>query len=245
MDPTIRVAELGAGRGPAWLAESFRLFRGAPLQWIALCAGWLAISLGLLLVPFLGLVVSNLLQPVFFASFAIAAYRQASGERLVMRDLFRGFRRNMRALVNLGALLLLAQLVILMLMAALGMPMVEEGDHILTVEEYVELLQGKEWILGIGLGLTVLVKGALWFAPPLIAFHGMSTTHAVRWSVYAAFANLGAMLAYGAVLLVLFVAGMLPWALGLVVVLPLAAISTYVGYHEVFEATPAPDATPP
>ena len=79
-------------------------------------------------------------------------------------------------------------------------------------------------------------KGALWFAPPLIALHGMTTTHAIRWSVYAALANLGAMLVYGLLLLGIFFAALLPWALGLIVVIPMMAISTYVGYREVFEA---------
>jgi uncharacterized membrane protein len=79
------------------------------------------------------------------------------------------------------------------------------------------------------------VKGALWFAPPLIAFHGMTTVQAMRWSLYASIANIGAMLAYGATLLALFFAGVLTWMLGMIVVVPLMAISTYIGYREVFE----------
>lgn len=236
MDGGVRVAELPAGRGAQWLVESFRMFRASPLPWLALCAGWISITFALILVPFLGGVIANFLQPVFFASFAIAAYKQAAGERIVMADLFSGFRRSMRALVNLGALLLLAEIAVFALMAAMGLPLTGgEPDRTLTVAEYMEMLTGKEWILATGFVLTVLVKGALWFAPPLIAFHGMSTTHAIRWSVYAALANLGAMLVYGAVLLVLFFLALLPWALGLVVVLPMMAISTFVGYREVFE----------
>jgi uncharacterized membrane protein len=43
------------------------------------------------------------------------------------------------------------------------------------------------------------------------------------------------MIVYGTLLSVAFVLGALPWALGLLVVIPVAAISTYVGYREVFE----------
>jgi uncharacterized membrane protein len=102
----------------------------------------------------------------------------------------------------------------------------------------VEQIQGKEWILAVGLVLTLAVKGALWFAPPLIAFHGMSTSHAMRWSMYAALANIGAMLLYGVVLMALFLVAVLPWALGLILFMPVMAISTYVGYREVFESAP-------
>jgi uncharacterized membrane protein len=64
----------------------------------------------------------------------------------------------------------------------------------------------------------------------------MSTPQAMRWSQDAFISNIGAMMVYGTVLLGLFLVAIIPWALGLVVVIPLAVISTYVGYREVFEA---------
>jgi len=236
MDTTIKVAEVRASRGAAWFAEAFKLYRAKPIAWIALCAGWIVITFGMLIIPLIGGVIANFLQPVFFASFAITALRQSAGEQVVMGDLFQGFRRNLRPLVNLGAILLIAEIAIFALMALLGLPMGGPGDKSFTVAEYVEVLRGKEWILMMGFVLTVVVKGAVWFAPPLIALHGMTMTHAIRWSVYAALSNLGAMLLYGVVLFLLFFVGLIPWGLGLLVVIPLMAITTYVGYREVFEA---------
>lgn len=241
----IRVAEVPAGSGARWLVTAFDLFRRAPAAWLGMCAGWLFITFGLIIIPFLGGVIANFLQPVFFASFAIAAVRQSAGEPISIRDLFGGFKRNLKSLVNLGALLLIAEIAIFALMALLGLPMAPGGDEGFTMTEYVESLRGKEWILAFGFLLTVVIKGGLWFAPPLIAFHDLSTSHAIRWSVYAALSNLGAMMSYGLVLLVLFIAGMIPWALGLVVVVPMMAISTYVGYREVFESTATPVPPPP
>jgi len=121
-------------------------------------------------------------------------------------------------------------------MVVLGLPTLTNAERELTMQEYVELLQGKEWILAIGFLMMALVRGLVWFAAPLITFHGMSTTQAMRWSLYAAIANIGAMLVYGALLLGLFLVAVIPWALGLIFVIPLAVISTYVGYREVFEA---------
>ena len=236
MEATVKVAELKASRGAAWLIEAFGLFRQAPMAWLGLCAGWIAVTFGLILLPFIGGVLANFLQPVFFASFAIAAYRQSAGERVVMADLFGAFKRNMRPLVNLGALLLLAEIAIFAFMALLGLPMAASGEQSFTLEEYVGALKGKEWILATGFLMTVVVKGALWFAPPLVAFHGMTTLQAIRWSVFAAISNLGAMIVYGAMLLALFLVALIPWALGLIVVIPMMVISTYIGYREVFEA---------
>jgi uncharacterized membrane protein len=245
MDVSIRVADLRASRGPAWLGESFRLFRRAPMQWIGLCAGWIAITLALILLPLVGGVVANVLQPVFFASFAIAAYRQSAGERITMNDLFSGFRRNWKALTFVGAILLVAQIAIFALMALMGLPILPEGEGPISMSEYVQMFEGKEWIIAIGFLLTVVVKGALWFVPPLIAFHGMSAGHAMRWSVYAAVENLGAMLTYGVALLGLLMLGILTWGLALLVVIPLVAISSYVGYREVFESASARSSSPP
>lgn len=239
MDASIQVAEVRAGRGIAWLGEAFALFRARPMAWIGLCLGWIVITFGLIVVPLIGGVVANFLQPVFFASFAIAAYRQTRGEAITAGDLFAGFKHNLRALINLGAILLIAEILIFALMALLGLPVAAEEGASFTVAEYVRALQGKEWILVLGLLLTVVVKGALWFAPPLIAFHGMTTGHAMRWSVYAALANLGAMIAYGIALFGIFFLGLLPWALGLLVVIPMMVISTFIGYRDVFEPKPS------
>jgi uncharacterized membrane protein len=238
MDAPIRVRDVRSSRGPAWLAEGWRILRGAPSVWIGLSAGWMIITLGLVIVPLVGGVAANLLQPAFFASFALAARKQLAGEAVVMGDLFAGFRRPLRPLVNLGAILLIAEIAIFFVMSLLGLPGVGGNDEVTTVTDYIRALQGKEWILLAGLVLTAFVKGALWFAPAILAFHDISTAHAVRWSVYAALSNVGAMVAYGVVLTVAFVLAVLPWGLGLLVVVPVMVASTYTGFRDVFEDVP-------
>jgi len=236
----LRVRDVRAVRGPAWLAEGWRLVRRAPTAWIGLAAGWMIITLGLVLVPVVGGVAANLLQPVFFASFALAARRQLAGEKIEMGDLFSGFRRPLRPLVNVGAILLVAEIAIFMLMSLLGLPGVGgAGEEPVTVAEYVQSLRGKEWILVVGLLLTAFVKGALWFTPAVLAFRELSTAHAIRWSVFAALSNVGAMVAYGAALTAVFLVAVLPWGLGLVIAVPVMVASTYTGYAEVFEEVAA------
>ena len=112
MNEVIQVTEVSAGRGLRWLVDAFDLFRRRPLAWIGLCSGWLVITFGLIIVPLVGGVIANFLQPVFFASCAIAAFRQLAGEPGTMGDLFAGFRRNARSLINLGAILLMAVLLV-------------------------------------------------------------------------------------------------------------------------------------
>jgi membrane-anchored glycerophosphoryl diester phosphodiesterase (GDPDase) len=245
MDAGARVGEVAAGRGAGWLAEAWGLFRRRPLAWIALTAGWLVVTFGLIIIPIIGGVVANFLQPAFFASFALAAIRQVQGEPIGMGDLFLGFRKNLRALVNLGAILLIVEIAIFALMALLGLPLATSSDKSFTMAEYIEMLKDREWILAVGFALTVSVKGALWFAPPLIALRDMSMAHAMRWSTYAALSNVGAMIVYGLALMALFFAALVPWGLGLIVVIPMMAISTYVGYRDVFESSSPPPSPGP
>jgi uncharacterized membrane protein len=231
---SIRVREVPPSRGAAWLREGFGFFRGKPLAWIALAVGWMVITFSLILVPIVGGVIANLLQPVFFASFALAAAKQRAGEPLDSSDLFSGFRRPLKSLATIGAILLLAEIAIFALMSLAGLPsMGSVGEDM--VQDYVRALQGKEWILFAGLALTALVKGALWFAPALLAFHEMSAVHAVRWSIYAALSNAAAMVVYGLVLTIVFAAAILPWGAGLLIAVPVMLASTYVGYRDVFE----------
>src|SRR5690606_35320478 len=61
MDATIRVAEVPAARGASWLLAVFALFRQSPLVWIGLCAGWIVITFGLIVIPLIGGVVANFL----------------------------------------------------------------------------------------------------------------------------------------------------------------------------------------
>lgn len=241
-EATIQVRDLPLRGGPRWLSGGWRLFRGRPFVWVGLTAGWMVITLGLVMVPLIGGVVANLLQPVFFASFALAARRQLAGEAIDMGDLFSGFRRPLRPLVNVGALLLAGELLIFALMGAMGLPGLTPGEKgaVFDFQAWAESLRGREWILVVGALLTGVVKGALWFAPALLAFNDLSTTHALRWSIYAALSNAGAMVAYALALTVLFIAAALPWGLGLIVALPMMVASTYTGYADVFGQEPPP-----
>lgn len=162
--------------GPAGSLTGWTFFRGRPLVWMGMGAGWIVITLGLLMVPIIGGIAANVLQPVFFASFAIAARKQENGETIEMGELFAGFRRPLMPLANLGAIPLLAELAIFALLALLGLPgLTADAEGAVSMADFVREMQGKEWILLVGLVLTAIVKGALWFAPAVLAFHDMNT----------------------------------------------------------------------
>jgi hypothetical protein len=238
MDAAFRVAELPASRGVAWITQAAGLFRRAPLAWIGLCAGWLAIWFALASLPLIQRFAPTLLQPLFFAGLAIAAYKQGAGEPVTMAELFGGFRRNARGLMVVGLVMVLLQQANFLLMQAVGGIPEWPASEPFDIVKYGAMLRERWWVLAIGFLFASLVSGALWFAPQLLVFHAMPVSHAIRWSVYAALANIGAMLVYGVAMTVVFFIAWIPLGLGLIVAIPLMVISTYTSYRDVFEPAP-------
>ena len=85
-----------------------------------------------------------------------------------------------------------------------------------------------------GIIVSVPVYMALWFAAPLVLFDGMAPGAALKASFSACLKNVIAFTLYAIVLAVLFVAGSIPFGLGLIVVLPVTLISVYTAYREIF-----------
>src|SRR5438128_2724852 len=93
---------VAAGRGARWLAEGWRLFRVAPLAWLAAVFGyWLLMSLVSLL-PLIGVAAAAVLVPAFSVGFMALA--RAAGRRapLELGLLFDGFRHELRAQMTLA-----------------------------------------------------------------------------------------------------------------------------------------------
>jgi hypothetical protein len=234
---TLGVSEVPPRRGATWLKEGFALFRARPAAWIGISVGWLAITLALAMIPIVGGVLANFLQPAFFAGVMIASRKQLGGDGIDVPDLFSGFRRNLRQLVQIGAILLLGELAVFALMGLMGLPLFGEGTEGMSATDFVAALRDQSWILLLGLLLTAALKGAFWFTPGLLAFNDLTTSAAIRWSAYAALSNLGAMLAYGVALTAMVFLALLPWGLGLFVAVPVMLASNYIGYRDVFGDT--------
>jgi hypothetical protein len=242
----MRVLDVPAPQGWLWIKQSWPYFRSAPFNWLSLIGGWIIVTFGLLLVPLIGQVAANLLQPAFFAGFMLAARDQDNGAKPQLAHLFAAFRGNYRALLMVGSVLLVGELLIFLVLYWLGFPeitMTPDGMNI-DIEAFRSELQDKIGVVILGMGLTALFKGALWFAAPLIAFHNMSASHAIRWSVYAFIANFGALLLYGVLIMVIYAVAMVPYGAGLLVAMPLMVISNYTGYKALFqEDQPVPVTT--
>jgi len=249
-----------AARGPRWLAEGWRMFRVAPLGWLALVFGyWLAMTI-LSLVPVIGLVAASILVPVFSVGFMAASRAASRGQPVELAMLLAGFRERLPAQLALGAVYLAALAVVIG-----GSALADDGElarWLLTgrrPEE--EALQGDDLLGGMAAAgaLYAPVMMMYWFAPLLAAWHGMAPPQALFYSFFACLLNWRAFLAYGATVafvmfvlptfvltLLLFVSGGALRVQPMVLVLPLLLIllptlfaSFFASYRDVFGAQEA------
>lgn len=237
----MQVIDAPANAGVGWIKQSFSIFTAQPTGWVALISCWLLLTVLVFFgIPVVGPALATMLQPGLFAGFVIAARDLEAGQRVTLSQLFAGFRFNGRALLTLGSITLLAEIMAVVLLGLVGFPRTIplDANNWPDMRAYVELLDGKEWMIFAGMGMMMLIKAVLWFATPLLALHPMRAGHALRWSFYAFIGNFLPMLLFGLMMSGIFFIAAMPWALGLLVAMPVYALTGYTSYKQVFPGEP-------
>jgi len=269
----IAFARHNAIRGAVWLRDAYAMLSVNRVPWLLLLLLYYLVLGTVDLIPYLGQIAVPLLKPMFAVGFLAAAWTQERGGAVELKLLFQGFRSNVRALLPLGAFLLVGIAV-----AVLGTAVVDGGT-------LVDVLSGRakldETVLANGdVQLAMLFAAAcalpvllaIWFAPALVVFQDCGPARALATSLRAALANWKPIGVYG--LLVSFYGGVVPtlatllisWLMPEGLALPLALlvlmpylflfiatlhISDYVSYRDIFHVEQASDsrdgapATPP
>ena len=107
-----------AGSGWNWLKGGWALFIRAPLMWIISLVLIFVCVVALALVPFLGQLAVNLLQPVILAGYMIACRSLERGGDFELDHLLGGFKKNFGNLVIVGVIFVIGEVVILLFFLA-------------------------------------------------------------------------------------------------------------------------------
>lgn len=226
-----------AGRGITWWSDSWALFTKNPGMWIVLALILIVIFVVLHLIPLLGSLVASLLTPVFAASWLLAARKVETGGVLEAGDLFTGFKEKLTPLLVLGALMLVATIIIVVVVGTLGfgaaMGMIAGGTAGSAGGMMAALGAGMLALLA-GLTLGALVAMALWFAPALVVFRNVAPVEAIKVSFSASLKNVMPFLLYGVIYIVAAIVASIPFGLGWIVLVPVLLLTAYVSYKDVF-----------
>jgi hypothetical protein len=201
----MRANRLEAAAGLRWIAESFVIYRAAPVRQLLYGLAFLLALTVSMSVPLVGFGLVWLLVPALMVGpheiARAAARRMQPGAEMLAA----GFRRNFAAQLRLGGVYLAGMLGVL----AATIP-ADEGRFAqamigmarLEIDELRSPALQNAMMIG-AVSQTVLLS-VLWYAPLLIAWKEIATGKAVFFSAAAAFINWRPFLAYGAGMLLLF-----------------------------------------
>ncbi|HUG22030.1 BPSS1780 family membrane protein [Piscinibacter sp.] len=228
-----------AGRGVSWWGEAWTLFTRNVGMWIVLGLILIVALVLLGIIPLIGSLAAPLLVPAFVGGWLSAARKAETGAGLEPGDLFAGFKTKAQPLLALGALLLLATLLIGLVMGALGfggaMGMMRGGGPHGAGGMVAGMSAGLPAMLA-GLVLGFAVAMAFWFAPALVMLRDVPPVDALKASFAAAMKNIVPFLLFGVIYLAAATLASLLFGLGWIVLVPLVMLTAYVSYKDVFGA---------
>jgi uncharacterized membrane protein len=229
------------------VGDGFDYFKRNAGIWIAITVVWIAILFGLAFLPVVGNLISQLLTPVFAAGVLLGCKAMDEGQPLELGHLFRGFSVSTGPLILVGALYLAAVVVLAIFTIILAFILLGGMDAIAQMlqgnpEQFLGNLPMLAIVILVALGLYVPVLMALWFAPALIAIGGLGIGDAVGTSFRGCLRNIMPFLLWGIVILVLGIIALIPFGLGLLVLVPMIWGGTYAAYKDIFAVAPRPAA---
>jgi uncharacterized membrane protein len=231
------VVSVAAGRGWAWIRDGFMLFKKSPWLWIALTVIWLLVTSLLSLVPFIGALIAILLAPVFLGGFMAGASALDRGEPLLVDHLNAGFKNKAGQLIAIGAVSVVAQIAIMILVGALAFTQLADL-HLSAAgpDGMMQAMRAMAPLLLIAMALWIPVLMLVWFAPPLLMFHDINVTDALKLSFQACAKNLLPFLVYGVIGTLLMFLVPVTFGLALLVLLPVLLASLYTSYKDLFRS---------
>ena len=206
-----------AGAGVDWIGEGWRLFARAPLMWVVSILVLFVIAIVISLVPFIGSLAFQVLQPVFAAGYVVACRSLETGGEFEIEHIFAGFKRNFSNLLIVGLVFMalsLALLLVFAVFAGFGLVMAFiAGD----TNDMVPALMASGMSIALGalvmLALMVPVMMAYWFAPALVMMHDMAPIAAMKESFRGCLKNILPFLIYGFVMTALCILAAIPFGL--------------------------------
>jgi hypothetical protein len=231
------------GNGLRWLVDGFKLFRRNILGWIVLVMVLFLIGMVLAFIPVIGQLLFYLFSPLFLAGAMEGCRALNRGEDLELAHLFAGFRKNTTSLITLGGVYLVGQIMIFGVMLAFG------GDAIYNIffepaderqiEEALKTMEQIKFPVLLGLALSIPLMMALWFSPLLVMFHDSQPVPAMLASLKACLTNILPFLLYATLISLAALAAIIPFGLGLLILVPTLLGSIYACYLDVFASPSA------
>ncbi|MFZ2160826.1 MAG: BPSS1780 family membrane protein [Sideroxyarcus sp.] len=239
----MEIRKMTAARGWIWIKQGYQLIMISPLMSVTFALICALAMFTLLMVPSLGPLLAVLLLPVIIAGYMRVCRALEEEKEIELTHLFEGFKKHAARLAALGGFLMLGMLLSSMVMVVVG------GDALRTLLENVNAANDPQILMNammdagssvtlslmLGFAMVCVLMLAFQYAPMLVFFNDLPPLVAMRASLAGSLRNLIPYTVYNVILQVIALAlGMLPFGIGLIVLLPLGLTSLYVSYRNIF-----------
>ncbi len=239
----MEIKKMNAARGWTWVRQGYQLIMLNPLMSISFALIGALALFAALKIPVVGPLLAIMLMPLVMVGYMRVCRALEEEEEVELAQLFEGFRKHTARLMALGGFSMLGMIVASTVMVFLG------GDPLATLMDSFrsssdpQLLANAMWNAGSGVAFSLLVGFslvcvlmlALQYAPMLVFFNDVTPAAALRASLTGSFRNIVPYTVYSIVMQVIaLVLSLLPFNIGLIVLLPLGFTSLYVSYRNIF-----------
>ena len=206
MSMSLRISQVPAQRGVAWVRDSLALFIKSPLGFSLLFMLFLVAALILVVLPFVGALLLLTAMPLLTLGFAAATRAAVGGEPVHVGLLFEPFKAGgdaarRRTLLGLCLLYAASTAIVMLLAQALDGGAFERLQTLLAAERTDDAKRQIDALLAdprlsSGMLLRVALIGALsipfWHAPMLVWWNGQGLLQSLFSSTLACWRNKGA-----------------------------------------------------
>lgn len=223
------------GNGAKWLGDAFRLYFQSPWKWIGVLLLFFVISIASAFIP-LSSVLWTVLWPVLCGGLMFAVHSQRQTGFFTIGNMFAGFGPRFAPLAIVGAVMLvmypiLYVTILVFVDADVASAMILGGadldpSRVMNLDFLLAML--------IYLLIALPVGAATYLAPPLVMLHDMKPGEAIKMSFIAAIKNILPSLLFGVLIMLVILVSVIPFALGLLISLPVAMITIYTMYRDIF-----------
>jgi uncharacterized membrane protein len=226
-----------AGHGWNWIVGGWELFKKQPGMWIGLIIVALIITIVLAIIPFIGSLALMIIGPVFGGGIMLGCKALSEGGELELGHLFAGFKERFGSLAAIGAIYLVASIVIALvvgLVTGAGIFALMSGGRDPSAGQAAGAVMGMMLAVLIMFALLLPVWMAIWFAPALVVLNQRGAVEAMKESFWGCLKNIIPMLVYSVILFVAAIIAAIPLGLGWLVLGPVLAGSLYASYRDIY-----------
>ena len=234
----MQVNSVGAGQGAGWFKCGWDLFKQDFGTWLIMFLLFIALSIVLSLIPFIGSPALMIISPALLGGFMYAAAEMDKGNSINIGHLFEGFREKdrMYKLLKLGAIYLLAQFLIMAVMVSLvGGNAMTSASETGEFDPQTMMTSGMAFSMLFVFLIGAIIMFGFIYATPLVMLDNSPPLDAIKASYSAGFKNMLPLLVFGLVYILLAIVAAIPFFLGFLLLIPVSMLALYCSYKSIFQ----------